>query len=244
MGMKKICNSCKEERDAENDFSWEYKSRDIRQKRCKYCQSELSKQHYQDNRQIYNERSRNNKIQRLLQNKIQIHAYLSTHPCADCGQVDIRLLEFDHVQGQKFREIADLFTWGSNWSTLEAEIAKCEIRCANCHRIKSIEQGKGWRSTQPAKQLRYSYQMVRIYLQEHSCVDCGCSDIRVLEFDHVSGQKIDAISHMLSQNCGWPRIKSEIAKCEVRCANCHRIKTIERGGWWRGQGDFNIRQDE
>ena len=39
--MKKICKTCKEERDAEEDFSWEYKSLGIRQKRCKFCQAEL-----------------------------------------------------------------------------------------------------------------------------------------------------------------------------------------------------------
>ncbi len=42
---------------------------------------------------------------------------------------------------------------------------------------------------------------------------------------------------MLSQGCGWPRIEAEIAKCEVRCANCHRLKTLERGKWWRFQID-------
>lgn len=235
--MKKICTYCGLERDAEEDFRWEYKDRGIRQTRCKYCQSELSKQHYQDNKQTYNERTRISKAQILSQNKPRLHTYLSTHPCVDCGQMDIRLLEFDHVNGQKSRSIADLLSWGFNWTTIEAEIAKCEIRCANCHRIKTIEQGKGWRSTQPAKQLRKSYQMVRIYLQRHPCVDCGNSDIRVLEFDHINGQKADEISHLLSQNCGWPRIEAEIAKCEVRCANCHRIKTVERGGWWRFQID-------
>jgi hypothetical protein len=31
----------------------------------------------------------------------------------------------------------------------------------------------------------------------------------------------------------WSTIAAEIAKCGVRCANCHRIQTIERGQWWR-----------
>src|SRR5689334_16569833 len=131
--MKKLCSCCGKERDAEKDFRWEYKSRGIRQSRCKYCQSELSKLHYQNNKQIYNERTRAYKTQTLIENTSRISTYLSTHPCVDCGQTDIRLLDFDHVIGQKSRGISNLFTWGFNWQTIEAEIAKCEIRCANCH---------------------------------------------------------------------------------------------------------------
>ena len=231
--MKKVCTYCGLERDAENDFNWQYKNRGKRQARCKYCQSELSKLHYQNNKQTYNERTRIHKAQVLAENSSHISTYLSRHPCVDCGQADIRLLEFDHVIGQKSREISDLLTWGFNWPTIEAEIAKCEVRCANCHRIKSIEHGGGWRSTKPIKEPRKIYQIVHAYLETHPCVDCGCSDIRVLEFDHVHGEKVDEISHMLSQNCGWAKISAEIAKCEVRCTNCHRIKTIERGGFRR-----------
>ena len=231
--MKKICSSCGEERDAEKDFSWRYKERGIRQPRCKYCQSEMSELHYHNNKQIYNERTRTSKAQALIENRSRISSYLSTHPCVDCGRVDIRLLEFDHVYGQKSRGIADLLTWGFNWPTIESEIAKCEVRCANCHRIKTVESDRGWRSTRPTLRTAKSYQMVRIYLSSHPCVDCGNPDIRVLEFDHVRGRKPDEISHLLSQGCGWPHIQAEIARCEVRCANCHRLKTLERGKWWR-----------
>lgn len=68
------------------------------------------------------------------------------------------------------------------------------------------------------------------YLTTHPCVDCGNSDIRVLEFDHV-GIKTDAISELLDKSLD--RIKNEIKQCEVRCANCHRIKTMERGKHYR-----------
>lgn len=30
----------------------------------------------------------------------------------------------------------------------------------------------------------------------------------------------------------WDKVLEEIAKCEIRCANCHRIATAERGNWW------------
>ncbi|QBD79014.1 hypothetical protein EPA93_24730 [Ktedonosporobacter rubrisoli] len=79
-------------------------------------------------------------------------------------------------------------------------------------------------------------QRIYDYLATHPCVDCGCKDPRVLEFDHVRGVKVDEVSRLLSNKTSWPRIEAEITKCEVRCANCHRIKTAERSGnWWRCQ---------
>ena len=65
------------------------------------------------------------------------------------------------------------------------------------------------------------------------CVDCGFSDIRALDFDHVRGQKVDSVSAMIRQGRGNSVVVDEIAKCEVRCKNCHAIATVERlGGTW------------
>lgn len=69
---------------------------------------------------------------------------------------------------------------------------------------------------------------VREYLSIHSCVDCGEPDVVVLEFDHVRGEKRNSISVMMSRGCTWATIEDEIAKCEVRCANCHRRITHKR----------------
>lgn len=58
------------------------------------------------------------------------------------------------------------------------------------------------------------------------CVDCGERDERCLDLDHVRGTKVKNVSEMLG--CSVPRLLEEIAKCEVRCANCHRKRTVER----------------
>lgn len=60
------------------------------------------------------------------------------------------------------------------------------------------------------------------------CVDCGKSDIRVLEFDHVRGDKVDSITSMVRRGLSVEVLVEEIAKCEVRCANCHTIATLSR----------------
>ena len=58
------------------------------------------------------------------------------------------------------------------------------------------------------------------------CIDCGITDYRVLEFDHIK-DKHNNVSNLLTGS-SLKKIKNEIRKCECRCANCHRIKTSER----------------
>ncbi len=70
------------------------------------------------------------------------------------------------------------------------------------------------------------------YLDSHSCVDCGEKNPIVLEFDHIKKGKVGSISYLLSrQRWSWASLLKEIDKCEVRCANCHRIKTFDQFGW-------------
>jgi len=49
-------------------------------------------------------------------------------------QYDWWVMEFDHVSGEKRFNLNDLTNMSASWETIEAEIAKCEVICANCHR--------------------------------------------------------------------------------------------------------------
>lgn len=71
----------------------------------------------------------------LRQRKINqafLFEYLSAHPCVDCGEADPIVLEFDHLENKR----GDISTMARNCTpkTIEIEISKCEVRCANCHR--------------------------------------------------------------------------------------------------------------
>lgn len=69
------------------------------------------------------------------------------------------------------------------------------------------------------------------YLREHPCVDCGEADPVVLEFDHRDlASKRLAIAQMIERRYSWQSIATEIEKCDVRCANCHRRKTSKQFG--------------
>lgn len=78
-----------------------------------------------------------------------------------------------------------------------------------------------------------SIEYIGNYLRTHKCVDCGESNILVLEFDHkVRTTKVKEVSLLIKQRISLKRVIEEIEKCEVRCANCHRKKTaIENNSW-------------
>ena len=71
------------------------------------------------------------------------------------------------------------------------------------------------------------------YLQKNPCIDCGETDIVVLEFDHKRDQfvKFRAVSSLVRARFTLEKVKEEIKKCEVRCANCHRRKTAKEFNW-------------
>lgn len=95
-------------------------------------------------------------------------------------------------------------------------------------REKNSITGKRWRV--------HVRQRVWDYLKEHPCVDCGESDLVVLDFDHRDEtQKLFNIAMGVRRGYGWAKISAEISKCDVRCANCHRRKTAIQFGWLKGR---------
>lgn len=63
--------------------------------------------------------------------------------------------------------------------------------------------------------------------EDSGCADCGEINPIVLDFDHLHDKKYN-ISRMIHDGFSWKAILKEIEKCEVVCANCHRIRTHNR----------------
>ena len=63
--------------------------------------------------------------------------------------------------------------------------------------------------------------------EDSGCMDCGENNHIVLDFDHLKDKKYN-VSRMIHDGFSWAAIKKEIAKCEVVCAKCHRIRTHYR----------------
>jgi hypothetical protein len=109
--------------------------------------------------------------------------------------------------------------------------------CTPCNRSVSrqrYEQNRDYYSADAMRRkkatIQANIQRIWEYLDTHPCVDCGEPDQVVLDFDH-RGDKVRAVSGLISRGCGWSTVLKEINKCDVRCANCHRRKTAAEQGW-------------
>jgi hypothetical protein len=277
---------------------------------CRECFAKANARNYRKNHDREKARLVRQVGERRAEVRKRIVEYLKEHPCVDCGERDIVVLEFDHLSDK----LADLSVYaggGRSWARVKAEIDKCEVRCANCHRRKTrarsairrasaaqaadrgamlprpvqltLEATLGIRTcrvcgeTKPLGEFPYrslkrqtrqwicllcqrAYtnqwysrnrkrhmakvrarsllaradirRRVREYLMGHPCVDCGEPDPEVLDFDHLREKKAN-VSTLIQTGVSWQSLVIEIAKCEVRCANCHRRRTATDGRYYR-----------
>lgn len=68
-----------------------------------------------------------------------MYEYLKENPCEECGESDPVVLDFDHINPEdKLGNICHMRTYSEQ--TLFAEIGKCRVLCANCHRRRTAKQ--------------------------------------------------------------------------------------------------------
>lgn len=139
----KNCRKCKTDKPVE-EFSKMTRNKDGLQPYCKLCAGRARLDYYYANHEVertkINERNQKNKEA----NYTKIAEYLRVHPCVDCGESDIVVLEFDHIDPlTKIKDVSYLARTLFLWDKIEEEINKCEVRCANCHRRKTHKQF-GW----------------------------------------------------------------------------------------------------
>jgi hypothetical protein len=108
---------------------------------------------------------------------------------------------------------------------VKSEIDKCQILCTNCHRLKTVtERGKdvlNKKISQENKELINSYKT-------NPCADCNNSyEVYCMEFDHLPEYK-KTFTIGMCKTLSKEKILNEIGKCEVVCANCHKLRTHDR----------------
>ncbi len=140
--MTQICNHCGTEKPS-TEFNWRWKSLGVRQACCRECQKTQKNKWYARNQPNERERLRKQKADNKATAQAFVWEYLLTHPCVDCGESDRRVLEFDHVRGEKRTAISTMIRNNSSLKTIQDEIAKCDVRCANCHRRRHYKEYGG-----------------------------------------------------------------------------------------------------
>lgn len=140
----KTCSRCGFDR-PHDEFNKKSRNKDGLQSTCRECQRAYKQQHYLDNREEYILKAgdRRNELKEIALNKIV--EFLESNPCVDCGESDIRKLQFDHTR-DKHRDVTVMIHGGYLWETIEEEIAKCEVRCANCHMVKTWPDRWQWKN--------------------------------------------------------------------------------------------------
>lgn len=122
-----------------DEFSIRYRATGERQSWCRACMAEYKRGWYVRNRDHQLKRVRTNHERTRRENQDRAWDYLGQHPCRDCGEPDPVVLQFDHL-GDKRRDVSYMLLSGFTWANIQNEIAKCEVRCGNCHRRKTARE--------------------------------------------------------------------------------------------------------
>lgn len=93
-----------------------------------------------------------------------------------------------------------------------------------CYQRKWYARNKKLHMSRVAAGKRAMADRFQEYKTTQSCETCGENRPATLVFHHRDPtEKDDLISKMAWRGCGWRKILDEIAKCDVLCANCHRM---------------------
>ena len=131
-----------------SEFNVRAASPDGRQSVCRRCNAVRSRRYYAENLEKHRKAVAAQVAKTRAAHLERIGDYLLEHPCVDCGEADIRVLDFDHRDGEdKTGEVMKLAKAAYSWQRVSAEIAKCDVRCRNCHAKVTYERlGVTWRS--------------------------------------------------------------------------------------------------
>ena len=126
---------------------------------CRDCFAAYGREYYRKNREAQKARLLRNTSARRTDNQRRMIEYLQVHPCVDCGEADIVVLQFDHL-AHKTRDVGSMLSGGWTWPAIEKEIGKCEVRCANCLRLRTALRYVQRRTSR--KRLRVQPEQLRI----------------------------------------------------------------------------------
>lgn len=142
--MSKKCTKCGEIKPG-NQFFVRNKSTGRLHAQCKICYQihrlNYQRAHYEKYKDAYKTRAKAYRDKKRQEFRDQIYGFLINQSCNDCGESDIRVLEFDHLdKDKKAFSISQAFKLGKKPEEIDAEIKKCQILCANCHKKRTAKQ--------------------------------------------------------------------------------------------------------
>lgn len=209
--MTKTCSICLIEKDLSN-FYIKVKKTGQLDSRCKICFNELRKE-------------RRKKKKYLIKS-------LMSNICQECGFDDKRCLN-NYLGKGRAKALLHLKD-----ETIENEIKNSLVLCCNCvaiklyqknkERIKNIELSKKKATIQTRKR-RKDIQKYIDDIKKNGCNKCKLKNeqyLCIFHFDHIYKKyKVNGVGKLAKDSL--QRVKEEMKYCQLLCANCHEIKTLE-----------------
>ena len=111
---------------------------------CKMCEKTYKREYYLRHHDKYKAKAKVRAFQYKQHIRDFLLEYFDRHPCVDCGETDPVVLEFDHRDAtEKVDCVGTMISNKKPLGVIKAEIEKCDVRCANCHRRKTAKEF-GW----------------------------------------------------------------------------------------------------
>lgn len=143
-------------------------------------------------------------------------------PCLDCGDdtLPVYAKDYDH-RDPSDKSFALSKYQSKSIQAIKDEISKCDLLCANCHRVRTWPD-----QTRNIFNINNKQSIVAIG-KDKPCMDCGIKyQLCAMDYDHRDpSTKLFHVSQ--TANHSMQEIVEEISKCDVVCANCHRIRTFK-----------------
>ena len=135
----KVCGTCKEEKPVE-EFRNRTAAKDGKQSVCAICDKIRQSEYYIKNRSHLRPKLHKAKLEKIEKHYAIVNE-LKKEPCIDCGNTfDPICMDYDHIDNNKFKGVSALVNQGYSLKVIMAEIAKCELVCACCHRIRTRDR--------------------------------------------------------------------------------------------------------
>jgi ferredoxin len=141
------CGRCGESKPTDA-FAWRRKARGQLDNYCRPCRADYKQEHYRAHKQRYVANAAKRRRTEMEARIGFLLRFFSENPCVDCGEQDPVVLEFDHLGHKEFNVAKGIRD--RNWESVLAEISKCEVVCANCHRRRTARRGGFLRSVMAA----------------------------------------------------------------------------------------------